>query len=86
LKPACASNPWNAQKRWNILVGADKEGIMAEDEQSPRCPPQPRRRWKSRGLASQTRAGLMVARAKLVFDTRGVTRGLRGNNIVRLGE
>ena len=30
--------------------------------------------------------GEVVARAKLVFDTRGVTRGLRGNNIVRLGE
>jgi len=28
----------------------------------------------------------IVARAKLVFDTRGVTRGLRGDNIVRLGE
>jgi len=30
--------------------------------------------------------GEVVARAKLVFDTRGVTRGLKGNNIVRLGE
>ncbi len=28
----------------------------------------------------------VVARAKLVFDTRGATRGLKGNNIVRLGE
>jgi UDP-N-acetyl-D-glucosamine dehydrogenase len=28
----------------------------------------------------------VVAHAKLVFDTRGVTKGLRGNNIVRLGE
>jgi UDP-N-acetyl-D-glucosamine dehydrogenase len=28
----------------------------------------------------------VVAQAKLVFDTRGVTKGLRGNNIVRLGE
>ncbi len=28
----------------------------------------------------------VVARAKLVFDTRGVTRGLKGSNIVRLGE
>jgi UDP-N-acetyl-D-glucosamine dehydrogenase len=30
--------------------------------------------------------GDMVAHAKLVFDTRGVTRGLKGDNIVRLGE
>ncbi len=30
--------------------------------------------------------GEVVARARLVFDTRGVTRGLDGNNIVRLGE
>jgi UDP-N-acetyl-D-glucosamine dehydrogenase len=30
--------------------------------------------------------GEVVARAKLVFDTRGVTRGLKGDNIVRLGE
>ena len=30
--------------------------------------------------------GEVVARAKLVFDTRGVTRRLRQNNIVRLGE
>ena len=28
----------------------------------------------------------VVARAKMVFDTRGATRGLKGNNIVRLGE
>ena len=28
----------------------------------------------------------VVARAKLVFDTRGATKGLKGNNIVRLGE
>jgi UDP-N-acetyl-D-glucosamine dehydrogenase len=28
----------------------------------------------------------LITRAKLVFDTRGVTRGLKGNNIVRLGE
>ena len=28
----------------------------------------------------------VVARAKLVFDTRGVTRGLPGDNIARLGE
>jgi len=28
----------------------------------------------------------VVARAKLIFDTRGVTRGLKGDNIVRLGE
>ncbi|MFP3898647.1 MAG: nucleotide sugar dehydrogenase [Dehalococcoidia bacterium] len=28
----------------------------------------------------------ITARASLVFDTRGVTRGLRGDNIVRLGE
>jgi UDP-N-acetyl-D-glucosamine dehydrogenase len=28
----------------------------------------------------------VAARAKLVFDTRGATRGLKGNNIVRLGE
>jgi len=28
----------------------------------------------------------VVARAKLVFDTRGVTRGLKHDNIVRLGE
>ena len=30
--------------------------------------------------------GEVVARAKLVFDTRGVTRGLKQANIVRLGE
>ena len=30
--------------------------------------------------------GEVVARAKLVFDTRGVTRGLKHDNIVRLGE
>jgi len=30
--------------------------------------------------------GEVVARAKLVFDTRGATRGLRSDNIVRLGE
>jgi UDP-N-acetyl-D-glucosamine dehydrogenase len=30
--------------------------------------------------------GEVVARAKLVFDTRGVTRGLKQDNIVRLGE
>jgi UDP-N-acetyl-D-glucosamine dehydrogenase len=30
--------------------------------------------------------GEVVARAKLVFDTRGVTTGLKQNNIVRLGE
>jgi UDP-N-acetyl-D-glucosamine dehydrogenase len=30
--------------------------------------------------------GEVVARAKLVFDTRGATRGLKGDNIVRLGE
>lgn len=30
--------------------------------------------------------GDIVARAKLVFDARGATRGLNGNNIVRLGE
>jgi hypothetical protein len=28
----------------------------------------------------------VVARAKLVFDTRGVTRGLKHDNVVRLGE
>jgi UDP-N-acetyl-D-glucosamine dehydrogenase len=28
----------------------------------------------------------VTARAKLVFDTRGATRGLKGDNIVRLGE
>lgn len=28
----------------------------------------------------------VAARTKLVFDTRGATKGLRGNNIVRLGE
>jgi len=28
----------------------------------------------------------VVARAKMVFDTRGATKGLKGNNIVRLGE
>lgn len=28
----------------------------------------------------------IIARANLVFDTRGATRGLEGNNIVRLGE
>ena len=28
----------------------------------------------------------MVSNSKLVFDTRGVTRGLKGKNIVRLGE
>lgn len=28
----------------------------------------------------------VAAKAKLVFDTRGATKGLRGNNIVRLGE
>ena len=28
----------------------------------------------------------VVVRAKLVFDTRGATKGLKGNNIVRLGE
>jgi UDP-N-acetyl-D-glucosamine dehydrogenase len=30
--------------------------------------------------------GKVVARARLVVDTRGVTRGLKGTNIVRLGE
>ena len=30
--------------------------------------------------------GQITARASLVFDTRGATRGLEGNNIVRLGE
>jgi len=30
--------------------------------------------------------GEVVARAKLVFDTRGATRGLKQANIVRLGE
>ena len=30
--------------------------------------------------------GEVVARAKLVFDTRGVTQGLKSDNIVRLGE
>jgi len=30
--------------------------------------------------------GEVVARSKLVFDTRGVTRGLKQANIVRLGE
>lgn len=30
--------------------------------------------------------GEVVARAKLVFDTRGATRGLKDANIVRLGE
>jgi UDP-N-acetyl-D-glucosamine dehydrogenase len=28
----------------------------------------------------------IITRSKLIFDTRGVTRGLKGNNIVRLGE
>ncbi len=28
----------------------------------------------------------VIAHSKLVFDTRGVTKGLKGNNIVRLGE
>ena len=28
----------------------------------------------------------VVVRAKLVFDTRGATIGLTGNNLVRLGE
>jgi len=28
----------------------------------------------------------MITHSKLVFDTRGITRGLKGNNIVRLGE
>jgi UDP-N-acetyl-D-glucosamine dehydrogenase len=28
----------------------------------------------------------VIARSKLVFDTRGATKGLKGNNIVRLGE
>ena len=30
--------------------------------------------------------GEVIAQAKLVFDTRGTTRGLEGDNIVRLGE
>ena len=30
--------------------------------------------------------GEVVARSKLVFDTRGVIRGLKQANIVRLGE
>jgi UDP-N-acetyl-D-glucosamine dehydrogenase len=30
--------------------------------------------------------GEVVARSKLVFDTRGVTRGLAANNVIRLGE
>jgi len=30
--------------------------------------------------------GEIAASAKLVFDTRGVTRGLKQTNIVRLGE
>ena len=30
--------------------------------------------------------GQIVSWSKLVFDTRGVTRGLKGDNIVRLGE
>jgi UDP-N-acetyl-D-glucosamine dehydrogenase len=28
----------------------------------------------------------VIARSKLVFDTRGMTRGLKGKNIIRLGE
>ncbi len=30
--------------------------------------------------------GQLISRAKLVFDSRGATRGLKGDNIVRLGE